>query len=201
MLVKGITDYDIVNYKKPSLFVVFPNCSLKCGDACQNKELLNASNYEISAAHIIDIYNKNPLTHALVCGGLEPFDNFDDLLNLIRVFRAVTNDDIVIYTGYNSYEILDEIKKLCIYDNIIIKFGRFILNSNERFDSTLGIILASDNQFAAKLNHQPQLVDAIKKNKGYCPCALMKDETTLCCCLDFREGEEDTCHCGLYTKE
>lgn len=41
---------------------------------------------------------------------------------------------------------------------------------------------------------------ALKENDGYCPCMLEKTEDTKCMCKQFREMEEGTCHCGLYTK-
>ena len=30
MLIKGITDEDFVNYKKPVMYIAFPKCSFKC---------------------------------------------------------------------------------------------------------------------------------------------------------------------------
>lgn len=41
---------------------------------------------------------------------------------------------------------------------------------------------------------------AIAKNGGYCPCQLIKNERTKCICLNFLEGEDGWCHCGLYKK-
>lgn len=53
-----------------------------------------------------------------------------------------------------------------------------------------------------KLNQDKELVNIIleglRKNKGYCPCKLVKDETTKCPCKEFRETEQ--CHCGLFIK-
>ena len=37
------------------------------------------------------------------------------------------------------------------YDNIIIKFGRYIPNQQSHFDIVLGVNLASDNQYAERL--------------------------------------------------
>lgn len=41
---------------------------------------------------------------------------------------------------------------------------------------------------------------SLKKNGGYCPCALEKTEDTKCMCKEFREMQEGICHCGLYYK-
>ena len=61
-------------------------------------------------------------------------------------------DDIVIYTGYNLNEIEDKVNILKNYKNIIIKFGRFIPNNKIHYDEILGVYLASDNQYALKIN-------------------------------------------------
>lgn len=41
---------------------------------------------------------------------------------------------------------------------------------------------------------------ALKANGGYCPCSIVKSKDTKCMCKEFRDMEEGTCHCGLYTK-
>ena len=41
---------------------------------------------------------------------------------------------------------------------------------------------------------------AVRANGGYCPCQLEKTERTKCVCLNFLEGEDEWCHCGLYRK-
>ena len=45
-----------------------------------------------------------------------------------------------------------------------------------------------------------EMRQAIKDNNGYCPCKLGHTTDTKCMCKEFREMEEGTCHCGLYTK-
>lgn len=55
-----------------------------------------------------------------------------------------------------------------------------------------------------KINPNKEEVEAIrqaiKENDGYCPCQLEKSERTKCICLNFLEGNETWCHCGLYYK-
>ena len=41
MKIRGLNDYDIVNYKDPTLFIAFPYCNFKCDNdfgtqICQN---------------------------------------------------------------------------------------------------------------------------------------------------------------------
>jgi hypothetical protein len=99
-------------------------------------------------------YINNSLTHAVVCGGLEPFDSWNDLWSFICVFRAFSKDSIIIYTGYKEEEIQDKIEFLSQVDNIIVKFGRFIPNSPHIFDTILGVELASNNQYGKLISRR-----------------------------------------------
>ena len=83
---------------------------------------------------------------------MEPFDQFNELFLLIKEFREKTNVDIVVYTGYNENEIQEQIEKLKQFENIIIKFGRYIPNQSPHYDKLLGIELASDNQYAKRIS-------------------------------------------------
>lgn len=155
MKIKGLIDEDFCNYKKPSMYIAFPNCSFKCDKecgraVCQNSALTKEKNIDIDIKKIVDRYINNSITKAIVCAGLEPFDSWEDLQCLISEIRHKTNDDIVIYTGYYENEILDKIKKIIIYPNIIIKFGRFIPNDEEYFNDDLGVKLASKNQYTVR---------------------------------------------------
>lgn len=159
MLVKGIVEYDIVNYKKPAMFISTCFCDYKCckeagipTSVCQNSQLASEPNVEISIDEIIDRYTNNPLSKAVVFGGMEPMKQFKDVLKFVSTFRSSGNtDDIVIYTGYREDELSREIESLKKFMNIVIKFGRYVPNSKERYDDVLGVTLASDNQYAKKL--------------------------------------------------
>lgn len=159
MIIKGILDEDFVNYKEPSMFIAFPNCTFKCEKdcgqrVCQNSTLASAPTISISENDVIKRYINNSITSAIVLGGLEPFDSFPEVANFIRTLRLKyrCNDDIVIYTGYTEDEIREDIEALSVYKNIIIKFGRFIPNQKSHYDKLLGVVLASNNQFAKKIS-------------------------------------------------
>lgn len=159
MKIKVLTDEDFVNYKKPSMFIIFPFCSFKCEKesgvmCCQNSSLAHAKIIDISEEKLILRYLDNPITKAIVCGGLEPMDSFDELSSFIKSLRVDYKclDDIVIYTGFNKAEIEDKIQILKQYPNIIIKYGRFIPNQESHKDDVLGIELASPNQYAEELS-------------------------------------------------
>lgn len=157
MKIKGIVQEDFCNYNQPSMLINFPRCSFKCekelGKAlCQNSALANSPDIEITSETLVEKYLNNRITSALVCAGLEPFDSYEDLKELLSAIRSKCLDNVVIYTGYNKSEILNQIAELQHFPNIIIKYGRYIPDQKSHFDSILGIYLASDNQYAEKIS-------------------------------------------------
>ena len=161
MIVKGIIDEDFVNYKKPSMYIIMPYCTFKCDKEfgctiCQNSALAHAPGINISVQQLVQRYITNPITQAIVLAGLEPFDTALSVADFVRSVRQVTDDDIVIYTGYTEDElghgdgIKTEIYEYLIthYTNLIIKFGRYIPNQESHYDEVLGVNLASPNQYA-----------------------------------------------------
>lgn len=149
--IKGVLIDDFVNYKKPSMTILMPYCSFKCGeDLCQNSSLAKAPLMEVKISNLLDSYLDNEITQALVFSGLEPFDSWEDLISIIQEFRLWTDDDIVIYTGYNESEIAPLVFALSSYKNIYIKFGRYLPGRAEIYDPLLKVTLASDNQYTIK---------------------------------------------------
>ena len=148
---------DFTNYKKPSMYIAFPSCTFKCErecgqKICQNSSLVQSKTLEVGVKSIVNKYINNTITSAIVIGGLEPFDSKEDLFILISYFRVSTQDDIVIYTGYKEEEIKNQLQYLRAYRNIIVKFGRFIPNQQPHYDDVLGVMLASDNQYAERIS-------------------------------------------------
>lgn len=159
MIIKTLQDEDFVNYKLPSMFIAFPSCTFKCERecaecCCQNSALANSSDIDISVMAITERYMNNPITKALVFGGLEPFDSWEDMRALISDLRYYTPDDIVIYTGYTKDEIADKLPTLSLYENIVVKFGRYRPGQAPHYDEILGVNLASDNQFAERIEYE-----------------------------------------------
>lgn len=159
MLIKGIIDEDFINYKLPSMNISTCRCSFKCDreagiSCCQNSELARAPEMNIPVTQIIERYLQNPITRAIVFAGLEPFDQFREMNLFIWTLRNhyKCDDDVVIYTGYNKNEIAPMVEELKDFPNIVVKFGRFIPNSQSILDPELQVILASDNQYAERIS-------------------------------------------------
>lgn len=157
MRIKDIFDETYQDYKKPSMLIATCMCDWKCcresgrdNSLCQNSSIARQKTIDIPDEEIVERYMNNPLTHSVIVGGLEPFLQFDELLSLISKFREATDDDIVIYTGYYESEVEDLIQSLSVFENIIIKFGRFIPNDTPRYDEVLGVTLSSKNQYAKR---------------------------------------------------
>lgn len=184
MFVKNLIDEDFVNYKEPSMFIGMPHCTFKCDkecgrNVCQNSELALAPTIDMDLVEIATRFYENPITEAVVFGGLEPFDDFNDMIELIKVFEALYRTealhrtcfdikgmpDIVIYTGYYPHEVEDLLLRLqneTTEAKIIVKFGRFIPDRPSRFSANLGVELASENQFAVPLRNIHNM-DALKR--------------------------------------
>ena len=174
MRIKGLVDEDFVNFKLPSMYIIFPNCSFKCdrengNQLCQNSHLVNDPTIELPKEEIIERYIANPISKAFVLAGLEPFDSEMDLMAFVDCVRRQYNldDPIVIYTGYTEEELNEGKwghgapesqqqfwKILTHYKNIIVKFGRFRPDYAARFDDVLGVTLVSMNQYARKFNYE-----------------------------------------------
>lgn len=160
MRVKEIKDEDFVNYKVSSMFIATCLCDFKCcKDAnipistCQNSEIVKQPSIEISADEILRRYQENPITHAIVIGGLEPMLQFDEVLKLIRTFRdGGCKDPIIIYTGYYESEIVNEICLLSQFPDIILKVGRFKPGQKPHKDELLGVMLVNDEQKAMQIS-------------------------------------------------
>lgn len=162
MRVKAIVDEDFVNYQKPSMFIGTISCGGKCCiegglplSVCQNDGWRGNAPIDIRDRVIIERYLHNGISQAIVFGGLEPMEQFDELFEFIDVLRNQykCDDDVVIYTGYNREEISGIVERLASrFNNIVIKFGRYIPNIKSRFDEVLGVTLASENQYAERIS-------------------------------------------------
>lgn len=161
MRVKTIVEEDFTNYKEPAMFIGTISCGGKCCieaniplSVCQNDGWRSNVSIIIPDEDICSRYVDNPISKSIVIGGLEPFEQFDEVFSLISRLRInfMCSDDVIIYTGYNKDEIKQYILALGVFNNIIIKFGRYIPNRTPVYDKVLGVTLASDNQYAERIS-------------------------------------------------
>ena len=165
-LIDVVTD-NVTDYKKTSLFLVFPYCSGKCGEECQNKNLRKKKIKEFNNKDIITLYQSLNTHNAVVCGGLEPLDSFEELKQLIEdfaKFSSIKPVDFVIYTGYDNLTNFDLLQAWKNYaepgSELIIKQGKYDINHKIPWHSKLlGVDLATSNQevsvfdYSGELNH------------------------------------------------
>lgn len=160
MRVRGVVEEDFINYRLPSMFITSCFCDFKCCTehgldigVCQNAPLVQSEIREVSDYVIYQHFASNPITKAVVIGGMEPIMQFDEVKALLKLFRDNGDkSDFVIYTGYYPGEIRDELHALERFENVVVKFGRFIPDVPGRYDDVLGIELSSDNQFAIRIS-------------------------------------------------
>lgn len=156
MNVKVIEEEWFQDYKLPSMFIGTCFCSWKCcieadisTEVCQNSPLSRLPTKEVSDEYIYEQFVNNPITKAVVIGGLEPMIQINEIINLIATFRLNHEEcPFIIYTGYYPEEIPNPISRLQKFSNIIIKFGRYEPNQDPHYDPVLGVDLASNNQYA-----------------------------------------------------
>lgn len=157
MIVKTIVDEDFINYKQPIMYIGTARCDGKCCreagiplSVCQNDGWRAEKSINISDDEIIGRYLRNDITKGICFAGLEPFEQYPELEEFIRKLRKdyECDDVVVIYTGYNKTEVLYQVALLQKYENIIIKFGRYVPGCESHYDDVLGVKLASPNQYA-----------------------------------------------------
>lgn len=162
MKVKTIVDEDFLNYKTPSMYIGTIYCDGKCCyeagvpfSICHNDGWLKAATLDVADENIIQRYLDNPITHSICFGGLEPFEQFEEVYGFINTLRNVFNctDTVVIYTGFEREEVEDKILMLKSLSNIVVKFGRFRPREQAKhYDEVLGVYLSSPNQHAEKIS-------------------------------------------------
>lgn len=150
-----IVDEDCSHYYLPVMLLPTVTCSFKCEQecgepCCHNHAWIYVTPQDFPIDQIITRYLSNPISKSIVFAGLEPFDQFEEILVFISMLRKNyhCSDTVIIYTGYNKDEIKNEINILKPFGNIIVKFGRFVPHQEKHRDEILGVDLASPNQYA-----------------------------------------------------
>lgn len=90
MRVKSIVDEDFVNYRKPSMFIGTISCGGKCCyeadlplSVCQNDGWRKSAPIFLDDGDLCLRYLQNEITSAIVFGGLEPFEQADEVRRVL----------------------------------------------------------------------------------------------------------------------
>ena len=160
------------------------------------------------------------IDNIMIFGG-EPLDqDMSDFGILLSLLKDNFNKPIWVFTHYELEKSL-EILGTHILNIDFLKCGAYIPALKVEKNNHYGINLATSNQQIYKLVKKEDKLQIIEKNNNqkittiiekrleenkekfgerYCPCSIVKDETTICQCQEFREMEEGLCHCQLYKK-
>ena len=160
MRLKTLEDENFTNFKDVTMTIGTISCNGKCcieADipicVCLNDSWRAAPVMDIPNVTLCNRYLSNPMTKGIVFAGLEPFEQYEEVKGFINTLRNEMrcNDPVIIYTGYYKDEIQKQVEELSQFENIIIKFGRYIPNMESRYDEVLGVTLASNNQYAERI--------------------------------------------------
>lgn len=152
---KGVITTDFINGGPShiSMTLEFPFCDFKCGvDRCQNAGLVNMDTMTYDIDTILGLYQRTTLTDVIVLQGLEPLhpDSIDEAMDFCERARMVTNDPIIIYTGYTEAEVRSmypgQMSRLHDLTGVVMKVGRYNPDLLPKYDPILGLTLASSNQ-------------------------------------------------------
>lgn len=134
------------------MLLVADKCTWKC-EGCQNKHLALLESQIFPDEEILKRFCNNPLTSAIVIGGLEPFEQLQELVIFIgEATKAGLDIPIIIYTGFeiDDFDLywsgFEPVAKSYL-GPVIVKFGKYVAGSESYFNKDLGVTLISNNQY------------------------------------------------------
>ena len=146
------------DYKKSALLFSCCFCDWKCCkeagipiSVCQNQSICSQRTITLSFESVLRMVN-NSITDAIIFGGLEPFEQIDEVVRCIEYLRFnFVSKPVIIYTGFYPEEINENTLDRLSLSHVILKCGRYIPNLPPVYDEVLGITLASNNQYGVQL--------------------------------------------------
>jgi len=159
MKIKNIKDEVFSDYNKISMLIAMPYCTTNCWERyelspsiCQNNHLDKMETLDIENKYIIERYLKNPISKAIVFGGRDSWDSLDEIIDFIKEFREVSQDDCVLYTGREFEVVEKDLYKFKGIENVYIKYGHYAPHLESIIDELTSVKLASSNQKFIKVN-------------------------------------------------
>ena len=144
-------------------FVIWTQgCSIRCKD-CWNKEMwsFKTKNEILTDKLFENLTNEKIDIEGVTILGGEPFDQYEELLTLIKKIRE-TNLSIILYTGYSLNELENENKTEILNFIDIIITDRY--DKNYRTEN--GGLVGSSNQKIHFLTNRYSNVDLSKTNES-----------------------------------
>ena len=137
-----IRKMDIADGPGVRVSIFFQGCAFHCKN-CFNQHLKNKPSIEMSAEEIINEVKKNPFNEGIILGGLEWFNQIDDMKVLMKT-AANSGLKIMVYTGFSVIEDESIFKECAKKVDTYLKIGPYVekLPQIEMY----GIVLASNNQ-------------------------------------------------------
>lgn len=123
-------------------------CSNGCKD-CFNQYLKTAKTYTNTAEGIIAEVKQNAFNDGIILGGLEWSEQPEEAIELIRC--ATSNDlAVMLYTGLTEEELYRRIPREDLV-GCLIKFGAYDTSCLSENYTSLGVKLASTNQYVKRI--------------------------------------------------
>lgn len=124
--------------------IIAESCHNNCQD-CFNQHLKESKMYRKPASSIIQEVRNNPFNDGIILGGLEWSENTEGTIALIKLARA-NMLQVILYTGLTEEELFARIPREALH-KCYVKFGRFDNTKLSDTYTSLGVKLASTNQY------------------------------------------------------
>lgn len=122
--------------------IIANNCNRNCRN-CFNQHLKNKPSIDMTADDIIAEVKKNPFNEGIILGGLEWFEQIDDMKVLMQT-AANSGLKIMVYTGFPVIKDETIFKECAKKVDTYLKIGPYVETLPGR--QMYGITLASKNQ-------------------------------------------------------
>ncbi len=141
---KGIEDERLGDAPFIGALLIAPTCTLQC-PMCFHNDLKRQEPFISTSNRLIERIKSNPFHEGIIFGGLEWSDTPEELTQM--VLAALEADlKVMIYTGRSEEHFQQYLPDL-LHLPIWIKFGRYDVTLQSQTHYSMGIKLASTNQY------------------------------------------------------
>jgi organic radical activating enzyme len=147
---KGIIHERVEDAPFVGALIIADRCSRNCKN-CFNESLKSKTSIENTAYEIIKEVKSNPFNNGIILSGLEWTEQKDDLIELVSLAKR-SRLQVMIHTGLTEesfFRILDR----NIFENCYIKFGEYEEHLSSNIHESMGVRLASSNQYIVYIHN------------------------------------------------